>query len=44
MKFRWRLAQTAIAHQWVTAVRDAGLQLVGDMVCLRADPARCTRR
>jgi len=38
------VAQTAIAHQWVTAVADAGLALVGDRVCLRADPARCTRR
>jgi len=38
------VVQTAIAHQWVTAVADAGLALVGDRVCLRADPARCTRR
>jgi len=38
------VAQSAIARQWVTAVQDAGLALVGDRVCLRVDPARCTRR
>ncbi len=38
------VAQSAIAHQWVTAVADAGLAVVGDRVCLRVDPARCTRR
>ncbi len=38
------VAQSAIAHQWVTAVADAGLALVGDRVCLRADPEPCTRR
>ena len=38
------VAQGAIARQWVTAVQDAGLALVGDRVCLRVDPARCTRR
>jgi len=38
------VAQSAIARQWVTAEADAGLALVGDRVCLRVDPARCTRR
>ena len=38
------VAQSAIAHQWVTAVQDADLALVGNRVCLRVDPARCTRR
>ncbi len=36
-------AQTAISHSWPTAVTDAGLQLANGRVCLRAEPARCTR-
>ena len=36
-------AQTAIDHSWPTAVTDAGLQLAGGRVCLRAEPARCTQ-
>ncbi len=36
-------AQTVINHSWPTAVTDAGLQLASGRVCLRAEPARCTR-
>jgi len=36
-------AQTAINHSWPTAVTDAGLQLANGRVCLRAEPAQCTR-
>ncbi len=35
------VAQTAIAHQWVTAFDDAGLRVAGAKICLRDDPARC---
>jgi len=34
-------AQTAIAHQWVTAFDDAGLRVAGGKVCLRDEPTRC---
>jgi len=34
-------AQTAIAHQWVTAFDDAGLRVAGGKVCLRDNPSRC---
>ncbi len=36
-------AQTVINHSWPTAVTDADLQLANGRVCLRAEPARCTR-
>lgn len=35
------VAQTAIAHQWVTAFDDAGLRVAGGKVCLRDNPSRC---
>jgi hypothetical protein len=34
-------AQQAIATSWVTAFDDAGLQITGGKVCLRAQPSRC---
>ena len=36
-------AQTVINHSWPSAVTDAGLQLANGRVCLRTEPARCTR-
>ncbi len=36
-------AQTVINRSWPTAVSDAGLQVSGGRVCLRAEPSRCTR-
>ena len=35
------VAQTAIAHQWVTAFDDAGLRVAGAKICLRDNPTRC---
>lgn len=37
------VAQTAIAHDWVTAVTDAGLVVSGSKVCLKTNPSRCVR-
>lgn len=34
-------AQQAIAHDWVTAIDDAGLAVAGGKLCLRAEPTRC---
>jgi hypothetical protein len=35
------LAQTVIAHDWTTALDDAGLAMINGHLCLKADPTRC---